>query len=94
MAHYSIPEYATSRVPLFCEEGVLTNYAIFQCILIGLGLQYKTVDDLAKELDLAASQLLGLFNRTIRKLTQLLRAVSWWRRRRLSGVEVDWGGRD
>ena len=49
---------------------------VLQCILIGLGLQHKTVDELAKELDLAASQLLGLFNRTIRKLTQLLKAVS------------------
>ncbi|KOC66166.1 N-acetyltransferase 10 [Habropoda laboriosa] len=37
-----------------------------------LGLQHKTVDKLAEELDLPASQLLALFNRIIRKFVQCL----------------------
>ncbi|KAK3103722.1 hypothetical protein FSP39_021375 [Pinctada imbricata] len=44
-------------------------------ILLGIGLQHKTVDDLEKELDLPASQLLGLFNRIIRKVVQFLNEV-------------------
>ncbi|KAK2187051.1 hypothetical protein NP493_180g07027 [Ridgeia piscesae] len=39
-------------------------------ILLGLGLQHKTVEQLGKEIDLPASQILGLFNRCIRKVVQ------------------------
>lgn len=46
--------------------------AVQSAILLGLGLQHKTVDDLAKELDLPSSQLLGLFNRLIRRCSQYL----------------------
>ncbi|EZA60853.1 N-acetyltransferase [Ooceraea biroi] len=45
-------------------------------ILLGLGLQHKTVDKLAEELDLPASQLLGLFNRIIRKSIQYFNNVA------------------
>ncbi|CAH1787885.1 unnamed protein product [Owenia fusiformis] len=44
-------------------------------LLLGLGLQHKSVDKLEKELDLPASQLLGLFNRTIRKVVQNLKGM-------------------
>lgn len=44
-------------------------------MLLGLGLQHKTVEDLEKELDLPSSQLLGLFNRIIRKVVNCLNAV-------------------
>lgn len=44
----------------------------FQAILLGIGLQHKTVDALSVELELDASQLLGLFNRTIRRIVQHL----------------------
>ncbi|WAR02866.1 NAT10-like protein [Mya arenaria] len=44
-------------------------------VLLGLGLQHKTVDDLERELDLPAAQLLGLFNKVVRKLVQSLRGV-------------------
>lgn len=47
----------------------------FQAIVLGLGLQYKTVDNLASELELPASQLLGLFNRTIRRCVQYLTGI-------------------
>lgn len=47
-----------------------------QCaILLGLGLQYKTVDTLTKELDIQAQQLLGLFNRTMRRCLQVVSLV-------------------
>ncbi|XP_045175283.1 RNA cytidine acetyltransferase-like [Mercenaria mercenaria] len=39
-------------------------------VLLGFGLQHKTVEDLEKQLDLPASQLLGLFNKIIRKMVQ------------------------
>ncbi|XP_076620661.1 RNA cytidine acetyltransferase l(1)G0020 [Colletes latitarsis] len=45
-------------------------------ILLGLGLQHKTVDKLAEELNLPSSQLLGLFNRIIRKFMQYLNRIA------------------
>ncbi|XP_015178037.1 PREDICTED: N-acetyltransferase 10 [Polistes dominula] len=45
-------------------------------ILLGLGLQHKTVDKLAEELKLQSSQLLGLFNRIIRKSIQYLNSIA------------------
>ncbi|XP_076179144.1 RNA cytidine acetyltransferase l(1)G0020 [Ptiloglossa arizonensis] len=45
-------------------------------ILLALGLQHKTVDKLAEELDLPSSQLLGLFNRVIRKFIQYLNKIA------------------
>ena len=44
-------------------------------ILASLGLQKKSVDCLAKELQMESSQILGLFNRVMRKLTARLRAM-------------------
>lgn len=44
--------------------------------MLGLGLQHKSVDKLAEELNLPQSQLLGLFNRTIRKSIQYLNSVA------------------
>lgn len=40
-------------------------------MLLGMALQHKTVDELEKEIDLPSSQLLGLFNRLIRKVVQV-----------------------
>ncbi|XP_053995758.1 RNA cytidine acetyltransferase [Hylaeus anthracinus] len=45
-------------------------------ILLGLGLQHKTVDKLTEELDLPSSQLLALFNRIIRKFVQYLNKIA------------------
>lgn len=39
-------------------------------------MQHKTVDKLAEELDLPSTQLLGLFNRTIRKFVQCLNRIA------------------
>lgn len=43
--------------------------------MLGLGLQYKTVDDLAKQFDLVPSQLLGLYNRMMRKILQVINGI-------------------
>ncbi|XP_014486431.1 PREDICTED: N-acetyltransferase 10-like [Dinoponera quadriceps] len=54
-----------------------THFSAAQsAILLGLGLQHKTVDKLAEELNLPSSQLLGLFNRTVRKSTQYLHSIA------------------
>ena len=45
-------------------------------VLLNLGLQLKTVNDIETELGLPASQILGLFNRSIRKISNYLRKVS------------------
>ncbi|XP_013884650.1 RNA cytidine acetyltransferase [Austrofundulus limnaeus] len=47
-----------------------------QCaILLGVGLQHKSVDQLEKEIDLPSSQLMGLFNRLIRKVVQVFTSI-------------------
>ncbi|XP_051239044.1 RNA cytidine acetyltransferase [Dicentrarchus labrax] len=43
-----------------------------QCaLLLGVGLQHKSVEQLEKEIELPSSQLMGLFNRLIRKFVQV-----------------------
>merc|ERR1719399_2674996 len=44
-------------------------------ILVCLGLQHKTVDDVKGILDLPANQVLALFNKSVRKMHGLLRAT-------------------
>ena len=43
--------------------------------MLGIGLQHKKMEKLASELDLTRSQLLGLFNRIIRRFSQYLTTV-------------------
>ncbi|XP_015117202.1 RNA cytidine acetyltransferase [Diachasma alloeum] len=50
--------------------------AVQEAILLGVGLQQKSVDKLAEELGLPSSQLLGLFNRVIRRCMQYLNGVA------------------
>ncbi|XP_075234624.1 RNA cytidine acetyltransferase l(1)G0020 [Lycorma delicatula] len=45
-------------------------------VILGLGLQHKTIDSLSSELELPASQLLALFNRTIRRFVQYLSNIT------------------
>lgn len=42
---------------------------------MGMGLQHKMVDSLSSELELPASQLLGLFNRSTRRIVNFLVAI-------------------
>lgn len=44
-------------------------------ILLGLGLQFKSVEDLQVDLNLQANQLLPLFNKGMRKFTRVFREV-------------------
>lgn len=44
-------------------------------ILLGIGLQRKTVDDLEKELKLASNQILALFIKIVRKITTHFRVI-------------------
>ncbi|XP_044254594.1 RNA cytidine acetyltransferase [Tribolium madens] len=57
------------------QMGDVQMSAVQSAILLGIGLQCKTVDTLAAELDLPSSQLLGLFNRMIRRIVQYLNSV-------------------
>lgn len=44
-------------------------------ILLGMGLQHKTIDDMQVDLNLQANQLLPLFNKGVRKFTRVFREV-------------------
>lgn len=44
-------------------------------LLVGIGLQHKAMDQLEKEIELPVSQLMGLFNRIIRKFVQLFNRI-------------------
>ncbi|XP_040574778.1 RNA cytidine acetyltransferase [Lepeophtheirus salmonis] len=46
--------------------------AMQKVILVGMGLQNKTVDDLVTDLELVGTQIMGLFNKMIRKLMNAL----------------------
>ncbi|CAL8359457.1 unnamed protein product [Lota lota] len=47
-----------------------------QCaLLLGVGLQHKSVNQLEKEIELPGTQLMGLFNRLIRKIVQVFSNV-------------------
>lgn len=43
--------------------------------MLGIGLQHKTIDDLSTELELPSSQLLGLFNRLIKRCVQYFNTI-------------------
>jgi len=64
-----------AKLVLTRQLGELHLSAVQLAILVGQGLQHKTVDDLTGELELPASQLLALFNRSIRKLSGVLRRI-------------------
>ncbi|XP_018977735.1 RNA cytidine acetyltransferase [Cyprinus carpio] len=50
--------------------------SVAQCaLLLGTGLQHKSIDELEKEIELPGSQLMGLFNRVIRKVVQFFNTL-------------------
>lgn len=49
--------------------------AVQATILLSMGVQGKTVNDTAKELNLESTQLLGLFNRAVKKIETYLRSL-------------------
>jgi len=54
---------------------ILTNILI-KAILIALGLQHKSVEDLEKELQLPPNQILAMFNKIVKKIINLLEEIS------------------
>ncbi|KAK7877527.1 hypothetical protein WMY93_031773 [Mugilogobius chulae] len=61
---------AVARMFFLRQLGELSLSAAQSALLLGIGLQHKSVDQLEKEIDLPSSQLMGLFNRLIRKLSK------------------------
>ncbi|XP_076801006.1 RNA cytidine acetyltransferase-like [Clavelina lepadiformis] len=59
----------------FLEKTTLMLSVAQKAILLGMGLQHKSVDQVSSEIDLPASQVLGLFNRTLRKITSYLNGI-------------------
>jgi len=66
---------ALARMVSNQELGQINLSPVQQAILVGLGLQHKTVDKLSVELELPANQLLALLARSIKKLTVALAAI-------------------
>ena len=66
---------ALAKLVITKQLGDVHLSAVQLAILVGLGLQHKTVDDLVQELELPSSQLLALFNRSVRKLSAVLRGI-------------------
>lgn len=63
--------YFTGRIP----SQALHLSLVQKSVLLALGLQHKTVDDIEKEIDLPANQILALFNRSIRKFVQYFNEI-------------------
>ncbi|XP_068115792.1 RNA cytidine acetyltransferase [Hyperolius riggenbachi] len=66
---------AISRVFFLQCLGGLNLSAAQSALLLGIGLQHKSVDLLEKEIELPSSQLMGLFNRVMRKIVQLFNRI-------------------
>uniref|UniRef100_A0A1A7XUM2 RNA cytidine acetyltransferase n=1 Tax=Iconisemion striatum TaxID=60296 RepID=A0A1A7XUM2_9TELE len=66
---------AVARLFFLKQLGEVSLSAAQCALLLGIGLQHKTVDQLEKELDLPSSQLMGLFNRLIRKFVQTFTSI-------------------
>uniref|UniRef100_A0A452R6E8 RNA cytidine acetyltransferase n=1 Tax=Ursus americanus TaxID=9643 RepID=A0A452R6E8_URSAM len=66
---------AISRMYFLNQLGDLSLSAAQSALLLGIGLQHKSVDQLEKEIELPAGQLMGLFNRIIRKVMKLFSEV-------------------
>uniref|UniRef100_W5M4W5 RNA cytidine acetyltransferase n=1 Tax=Lepisosteus oculatus TaxID=7918 RepID=W5M4W5_LEPOC len=64
-----------SRMFFLKQLGDISLSAAHQALLLGIGLQHKTVDQLEKEIELPSSQLMGLFNRLIRKMVQFFTRI-------------------
>ncbi|XP_072290622.1 RNA cytidine acetyltransferase [Eucyclogobius newberryi] len=66
---------AVARMFFLRQLGDLNVSAAQSALLLGIGLQHRSVEQLEKEIDLPSSQLMGLFNRLIRKLVQVFTSI-------------------
>ncbi|NWX58490.1 NAT10 acetyltransferase, partial [Promerops cafer] len=64
-----------ARMFFLSQMGEMSLSAAQAALFLGIGLQHKSLDQLEKELELPSSQLMGLFNRIIRKVVQLFNTV-------------------
>ncbi|KAK9959106.1 hypothetical protein ABG768_011186 [Culter alburnus] len=64
-----------ARMYFLKQLGNIGLSAAQSALLLGIGLQHKSVDELEKAIDLPASQLMGLFNRVIRKVVQFFNTL-------------------
>uniref|UniRef100_A0A8C3NS19 RNA cytidine acetyltransferase n=1 Tax=Cyanoderma ruficeps TaxID=181631 RepID=A0A8C3NS19_9PASS len=64
-----------ARMFFLSQMGEISLSAAQSALFLGIGLQHKSLDQLEKELELPSSQLMGLFNRIIRKVVQLFNTV-------------------
>eukprot|EP00118_Oscarella_pearsei_P010213 m.61920 g.61920 ORF g.61920 m.61920 type:complete len:324 (+) comp35025_c0_seq17:2214-3185(+) len=62
---------SVARLYFLQKFGTLKMSSVQAVILLGMGLQRKSVGTLEKELELPSSQILGLFNRVVRKIVQV-----------------------
>lgn len=53
----------------------MTVSSVQAALLVGVGLQNKTVDDISKELSLPSNQVLAMFNKALRKVSIVLNAI-------------------
>lgn len=60
---------------LVLPEGTVSLSYVQAATLTGMGLQFKTIDQLTKDLGLQVNQLLPLFNKAIRKFARLIKEV-------------------
>ncbi|KAI4892813.1 hypothetical protein NFI96_017246 [Prochilodus magdalenae] len=66
---------AVARMFFLKQLGGISLSAAQSALLLGLGLQHKSIDDLEKNIELPSSQLMGLFNRLIRKVVQFFSTI-------------------
>ncbi|KNC72803.1 hypothetical protein SARC_14639 [Sphaeroforma arctica JP610] len=60
----------------FLLDRIPVNLSIIQtALLVAVGLQHRSIDELSIELGLPATQLLALFNRAMRKIVEFFRTV-------------------
>eukprot|EP01135_Chromosphaera_perkinsii_P005386 Nk52_evm67s343 gene=Nk52_evmTU67s343 len=59
----------------FTNKTNITLSSVQAATLLSLGLQYKTIDDVEKDMNLHASQLLALFNKSVRKFATFIREL-------------------
>ncbi|CAN0188874.1 unnamed protein product [Discosporangium mesarthrocarpum] len=84
----------TDLLPLLCRLFFLGRMPdvhmshLQEAILIGMGVQHRSVTDLSKELQLPDNQVLALFNKAVRKLSNSLKSVA----ERAAEVELESSG--
>ncbi|XP_023932402.1 RNA cytidine acetyltransferase-like isoform X2 [Lingula anatina] len=64
-----------ARLHFLNKTGVHIS-AVQAAILVSMGLQHKSVEDVEKDMEVPSSQLLGLFNRVIRKMVQQFNQIA------------------